>query len=244
MISIFFSMLRMVHKYTGHGQPITTTLNKYQNIKRLKEWIIMTNLRNIFGTILIFTLFVSCSGRQADNNKPTKQETPKALQDNKMEIKSYSRSGDLTEELYQELVGKTPALKKLEDDLDAFAPNANDLNIKFQQYDSKSNSYNSSANYKASAIGDSLLKKKIIELITTSNKKYSTKTAELNSLFKQISKNGATLNDHHLVLKIVMTLPLIEKYQDDNKPNKKDFKDLLDQQEKLILRTDSLTPKY
>ena len=204
----------------------------------------MTNFRNIFGTIFILTLLVSCGGGQTENNKPTQQETPKALQDSKLEIKSYSRSGDLTEELYQELVGKTPALKKLEDDLDAFIPKPNDLKDKFNQYDSKSNSYYNSANYKATAISDSLLKKKIISLIMTSNNKYSAKTAELNMLLKQISKDGATLNDHHSVLKIVLTLPMIEKYQDDNMPNKKEFKDLINQQEKLIIQTDSLTPKY
>lgn len=204
----------------------------------------MTNFRNIFGTIFILTLLISCGGGQTDNNNPTKQETPKALQDDKLEIKSYSRSGDLTEELYQELVGKTPALKKLEDDLDAFRPKPNELNDKFNQFDSKSNSFYSSANYKATAITDSVLRKKIISIIMTSNKKYTSKTAELNSLLKQISNNGATLNDHHSVLKIVLTLPIIEKYQDDNKPNKKEFKDLINQQEKLILRTDSLTPKY
>ncbi len=204
----------------------------------------MTNTRNILRIIFALTLLVSCGGGQTDNNDSTNQETPKALKDDELDLKSYSRSGDLTEELYQELVGKTPALKKLEEDLDAFSPQPKDLNEKFQQYDSKSKNYYSSAIYKASAIGDSLLKKKIIELITTSNNKYSTKTAELNSLLKQISKNGATLNDHHSVLKIVLTLPIIEKYQDDNKPNKGEFIDLIKQQENLILQTDSLTPVY
>jgi predicted transcriptional regulator len=204
----------------------------------------MPNFRTLSGTIFILTLLVSCGGGRTESDKIPKQEIPKALQDNKLEIKSYSRTGDLTEELYQELVDKTPALKKLEDDLDAFIPKPGDLNEKFQQYDSKSNSYYSSANYKASAITDSLLRVKIIELITASNKKYSTKTAELNSLLKQISKTGASLNDHHSVLKIVLTLPLIEKYQGDNNPNKKEFKDLIKQQENLILQTDSLTPKY
>jgi predicted transcriptional regulator len=203
----------------------------------------MTNFRKIFGTIFILILLVSCGG-QTDNNKPTQQETPEALQDNKLEIKNYSRLGDLTEELYLELVDKSPALKNLENDLDSFRPKPNELKEKFSQYDTKSKSYFSSANYKASAIADSLLKKKIIGLIMTSSNKYSTKTAELNSLLKQISKNGATINDHHTVLKIVLTLPIIEKYQEDNKPKKNEFKDVINQQEKLILRTDSLTPKY
>ncbi|MDY3318287.1 hypothetical protein PG637_02550 [Riemerella anatipestifer] len=205
----------------------------------------MRKFSNTICTLLISTLLLSCGdGRRTDNNKPTKQETPKALQDDKLEIKSYSRSGDLTEELYQELVDKTPQLKQFEDDLAAFGPKPNNLNEKFNQYDSKSNNYYSSANYKATAISDSLLRMKIIALITTSSKKYASKNTELNSLIKQISKNGSTLNDQHTVLKIVLTLPLIEKYQDDNKLNKKEFQDAIKEQEKLILQADSLTPKY
>ncbi len=204
----------------------------------------MINIRNAFGIIFILTSLVSCGGGHTDNEKPTKQETPKALKDDQLNIISYRRSGDLIEELYQELVDRNPALKKLEDDLVAFRPKLKDLNEKFQEHDNKSNSYYSSANNKALAITDSLLKRKIIALIKTSNDKYSTKTAELNSLLKQISNNGATINDHHSFLKIVLTLPIIEKYQDDNNPNKKEFKDLINQQENLIFRTDSLTPTY
>jgi hypothetical protein len=204
----------------------------------------MANFGTLSVTIFVLTLLISCGGEQTESDKKPKQETPKALQDNKLEIKSYSRTGDLGEELYQELVDKTPELKKLEDDLEAISPKPSDLNEKFQRYDSKSSRYYSSANYKASGITDSLLRIRIIGLITASNKKYSNKTAELNSLLKQISKTGAKLNDHHSVLKIVLTLPLIEKYQDDNNLNRKEFKDLINKQENLIFRADSLTPKY
>jgi hypothetical protein len=59
-----------------------------------------------------------------------------------------------------------------------------------------------------------------------------------------MSANGATLRDHHSVLKIVLTLPLIEQYQDNCKPNKVELEDVIQFQEKLIQRTDSLTPSY
>jgi len=126
-------------------------------------------------------LLVSCGGDPTDHNTEAIEETPKALQDDKLEIKSYIRSGsgDLIEELYQELVDKNPALKKLEDDLDAFRPALNDLSGKFNKYDSKSNSYYHSANDKASAISDSLLKMKIVALLKASNQQYASKTAEI-----------------------------------------------------------------
>lgn len=203
----------------------------------------MNKLKNVFSTIFIITLLFSCSNEQKDIIKPIQAETPKALQDSKLEIKSYSRSGDLIDELYQELVDKNPALKKLEDDIETFRSNPYELNQKFQQFDDKSKKYYSSVNNKAATISDGLLRNKISALITSSNKKYSEKTSELNSLLNQISKNDATLNDHHTILKIVLTLPLIETYQDENKPDKKEYKNLIKQQEYLIIRADSLTPK-
>lgn len=193
---------------------------------------------------LISTLLLACNGKQADNNKQPRQETPKALQDEKLSIKSYNRSGDLAEELYQELVDKTPALKKLEEDIEALYSKPSELKEKFDQYAGKSNDYYSSSKNKAAAISDSVLRTKIISLITASNKQFTGKTAELNSLLTQISNNSTSIHDHHSVLKIVLTIPLIEKFQQDNKPDKKEYKDLISQQENLVSKTDSLTPKY
>lgn len=204
----------------------------------------MTKILTTFFTLLTLTILFSCGSEQTKLNDSDKQETPKALKNDKLEIKSYSRSGDLTEELYEELVAKSPELKKLEDNLDAFIPKPNELEEKFNKYNSKSNSYYNSADYKATAITDSLLRKKVLSLITTSKDKYSNRTAELNSLIELISKNGATLNDHHSILKIVLTLPMIEKYQTENLPDKKEFNDLIKEQQKLIQRADSLTPNY
>lgn len=53
----------------------------------------MTNFKSFFWTILI--LLFSCIDGQTDNNNTTKQETPKVLQEDKLDTKSYSRSGDL-----------------------------------------------------------------------------------------------------------------------------------------------------
>jgi len=221
--------------------------NSILNIMNTIEYLTLTKMKN-FGTILsalfALTFLVSCDIGQTEKNKTAEQETPQALQEDNIVIKSYSRTGDLIEVLYQELVDKNPELKALEEDLDVFRPKSQGITDKFNQYNYKSNTYYSAANNKASEISDSLLKTKIISLLTKSNDKYSTKTAELNSLLKQISKNKATLNDHHTVLKIVLTLPLIEKYQNDHKPNKVEFNDMIKQQEKLILQTDSLIPSY
>ena len=200
----------------------------------------------IFFTVFIcVSLLISCGDRQQENKPETAKETPKALQDENLEIKSFSRSSnDLLEDLYQELVNKTPSLKKLEKDIIDISPKTGILEEKYNAYNTKSFSYYTAASLKAASINDSVLKQKMIDLITNSKNKYSKKTKELNQLLKQISENNTTINDRHAVLKIVLTLPLIEKYQNDNLPDKKELKDLINQQGKLIEHIDSLSHKY
>ncbi len=197
-----------------------------------------------YMAIFCLTLLYSCENRQKENKTETRIETPKALQEDKLEIKSYSRSGDLIDELYQELVDKNPELKKLEEDIEAIRLKSNEPIEKFNAYGARSNSYYSSANYKATAMSDSLLKNKIIAFISKSENNYIEKTTEINSLLKQVSENSSAINNHHTVLKIVLTLPLIEQYQKENLPNTKEFKDIIKEQDKLIKHTDILTPAY
>ena len=200
-------------------------------------------MKKSLATFIIVVALFSCTNKQLKHEAI--QETPKALQGDLGDTKSYSRSGsDLTEELYAELVGKTLELKKLESDIAAFGSKPDELNEKFKMYNDKSNSYYTSAIYHATAISDSLLKAKVLAYIKASENRYSNRTEELNSLMKLISKNTTTLRDHHSVLKIILTMPLIEKYQAENLPDGKEFKDVKREQENLIQKTDKLTPIY
>jgi len=189
-----------------------------------------------FSLIVMFFMTISCG--QDKTEKTTIQETPVALQDNDLEIKSYSRS-DIVEELYQELVEKTPQLKRLENDLATF--NSVDHAEKFDNYDNKSSQYYNVANGNATTITDTILRKRILSIIENSQKEYENKTKELKSLRKLISDNNSTINDYHSTLKIILTLPLIQKYQSDNLPEKIIFKDGILEQERLIKQLDSLT---
>lgn len=204
----------------------------------------MINFKRIFGVVFILILLTSCGDRQTNNDTSAQQETPKALQDNKISMDSYRGSSiDLVESLYQELVEKNPALQKLEEELEAFRSKTGDLDEKYSKYNSKSSSYYSSAKQKLAGISDSLLRMKVDALLTNSSKKYATKTAEINALLAQISKNGSIIHDYHVALKIILTLPIIEKYQDNHQPNQKVFEDLVKKQNDFILQTDTLTPK-
>lgn len=200
----------------------------------------MLNLNKTIGTIFILTFLLSCGNDKSANHVVN----PKAFQDKKVSLKTYSRSGDITEELYAELVSNNAALQKLEAELEAYSPKEDEVRGKFDNYDDKSTSYYRSVNEKSSGIKDSLLRQKMDEIIALSTVKYEGKTAQLKSLMSQILNNRSSINDHHAILKIVLTLPMMEEYQKNNKPTKNEFENLINQQNKLIFRIDSLTPQY
>jgi len=194
----------------------------------------MKNPIEVFSLLLIAFLF-SCQSSDSGKFETTPKETPEALQENKLDIKSYSREGtNLVEELYLELVETKPELKKVEQDLIDFRKKQQELNEDFSKYDNKSNRYYGSAQYKAEAIKDSTIRTAMVELINSSREKYKDKTGQLTGLRELISDNHASLNDQHQVLKIVLTLPLIEEFQDESMPDKKQFKDFADEQEKVL----------
>jgi hypothetical protein len=192
--------------------------------------------------LLSLTVLIYCGSKP--DTTTTAQEIPKALQEERLEI-SYKRSGDnLMEELYKELVDKTPELKKLEDDIDTYKPQLGELKEEFDNYDTKSNQYYSSSEYRITSIADSSLRKRLEIVLTSSKKQYLTNKEELNSLLRLLQENDVALHDHHIALKVMLTLPIIERYQTENLLNKTGFKELIKEQRTLIKATDELTPKF
>ncbi len=195
--------------------------------------------------ILLLLIITSCNTETTNAiiNEP-KPETPEALQESNdiLEVSKYSfRNNNLVNNLYKELVNENDALKKLENDLQLYLPKIRELNELCEKYDEKSKNYHQLANQNIEAISDSSLKHKMVELIKNSSQKYSHTYSEYDNLSKQITKNNISIDDYHTVLKLVLTLPLIEKYQVDSKPNKNGYLQLINQQQKLLETIDSLT---
>ncbi|WP_456315677.1 hypothetical protein [Pseudomonas shirazensis] len=189
--------------------------------------------------ILILSILVLT----ACERNETKIENPKALQDGvTIKIGRYRSNNDLSEELYQELVSKNIELKKLENELEDF--NTRDtLNI-FYNHNGKSEDYYNSANSYANSIKDSILKNKIINLLNKSKEKYNKEATELNQLIKTIYQKERDISDYHSALKIVLTIPLIEKYQNENLPEKSPFEKIILNQNLLLEKIKNNTPKY
>lgn len=193
--------------------------------------------------LLLILIATACSKNETRNSENSKKEVPKALQDGTgIKIGRYRSNDALFEEIYQELVSNSIELKNLENELENFNPK--DTLDLFNNFDEKSQDYYRSANNQANTIKDSILKNKILSVLKNSNDKYDNRTTELNQLLKTIYQKKRDLNDYHNALKIILTIPVIEKYQNENIPKKSPFEKVIETQNVLIEKVKKNTPKY
>jgi phosphoenolpyruvate carboxylase len=199
--------------------------------------------KQIIIAAVILAALTSCSNSRKQDN--SEQEIPKALEDKSSSFTIASKRGpdDLVESLYNELVDKTPELKKLEDKIDDLNKSKNDSTELFDKYNEKNQSYYSAANRHLERITDSLLRDKMKVLIANNLSKYNSIISRHGDLLKSIDTKSLTLNDLHAILKITRTVPLIEKYQKDKLPSAKSLEGFSKQLDETINYTDTLIKK-
>lgn len=189
--------------------------------------------------ILIISAFVSCN-RPERIVTPKNSETPKALQEENLieEVSSFSKRGDddLIDELYSEQVNKTSGLKEVETLIDKVREDEVEAVNDFENYTNKSSRFYNSANRHISNLSDSTLKATLLALINESESKDRNRSARLTALIEQIRTNSSSINDYHEAIKVIVTLPIIEKYQTVNLPKDSLYRRIIGNQQKTLLK--------
>lgn len=191
----------------------------------------------------VFALFILNACKNPERNNPLPPDTPKALQKDDGGSYGFSKRGgydnDLVQKLYAELSEKTLVLKQLDESIEALPSKGADSVKKFRDYNTQNESYYRKAKEYITSIQDSLLRLRITSLIDSSLGNYHSKIARHTNLEKSIVKKQMSLYDLHIVLKLVKTLPLIEKYQKDAMPSTKPLENLSIDYDALINKTGS-----
>jgi hypothetical protein len=199
--------------------------------------------RIIYVTTFILFSFVSC--KRPGNEPAASPGTPAALQEksssSEIGLSKSRNDDDLVESLYAELLEKNPKLKELEKTIDDLNDQKSDSGKIFGKYDSKNISYYNAAQQHMGTISDSILRLRIKAIIDNSLNKYNNNVARHKNLISMINSKDITLENLHIVLKIVKTLPVMEKYQIENLPSTKPMERVVHNFDKAIQQTDSLT---
>jgi hypothetical protein len=211
------------------------SMTQITGVKILEKTILI-----LFLAILIF----SCTRVQQQTNDPAK-ETPKALKENDRDVSSFSfskrMSNDLVDDLYKGLVDENQPLKEIENLIDENSTRKNDLLNTYTDFDNKNKSYYSAANSHAAAISDTILKARVLSMLKASSDKYNGKVSYLEAIIKHIEAKSYSVQDYYATMKIILTLPLIEKYQQTHLPKDSLYKGFYKQQEQIIKKINDIT---
>jgi hypothetical protein len=172
--------------------------------------------------LLALTLSIlSCSQQKNENTE--EPPVPKALEEQKSDYSLVSKvrySNDLVQELYNEIIEKDKELKDLETAIINIRSRQADSLENFNNFDQKNNSYYQTAKSYLAGIKDSVLKKRIEQIVTKSSESYKNLTIPHQQLVLQTKALEEKLNEVHISLKLVSTLALMEKFQKEYLPSK------------------------
>lgn len=188
-------------------------------------------------------LLISCS-----QNKPAPQQqnnVPKALEEKSAAFSVVSKryDNDIVQSLYNELLKEDKDLQKFEDGIEKINSDKPDSLEYFHSFVDKNSSYYSSADRYLSSIKDSVLKNRIKQILAESNTRFESGLTQHKNLIQQIETKENQLADLHFAVKIIKTLPVIEKYQRENRPSLNPIQTINNEFGKLITQADALAKK-
>jgi hypothetical protein len=130
--------------------------------------------------------------------------------------------GDIVERLYSQEVKRNGTLKNIEESIDAFYRKKEASLEKFNGFSYQNNEYYKDANARANIITDAAAKQKALDIIRKSEEAYRANVASWQGLITTLNNNERQLKDLHQLLKITVTIPVIEAYQKTELPSTTD----------------------
>ena len=99
------------------------------------------------------------------------------------------------------------------------------------------------AEKKANTITDSTLKQSLLDFINRSREHYRDSIDTHTDIDSLLKRRTATIDNLHQALKLMSTLPVIEEFQQSNRPDTFDAADLTRRLDALVVKLDSMTAK-
>ena len=169
----------------------------------------------IYGTavflIVVMLLAIQCT----QSNSSIAGEVLGDVQSEISSAKDYVRGKrySVLEVYYKDVLENNEDLQKLLADWKKIQEGVGGLNKDYAQFSHKVQSYYQEAEALAKGIKDSTLAKSVVAAIQQSEQLYEQKIAEVNDERSQCEQMEDAMQTQQIVLKVLLTLPYIEKYQ-------------------------------
>ena len=190
-------------------------------------------MKKIFFAASLILFLLSCTENKSENTPIVDNVVDNVGSSVSGSFKS-SRSDDMIDQIYFELIKNDKTLKALDDKIKNANQEAGKVIFEYKEVFDKSESYYRDAEYHANAISDSLMKQGIIQSIKASSNQYALKIKEVKDLINLVNTNEKKMNDLYTVFKIKKTIPEIEKYQNAHPLKSDHLNTFIKNQNKLL----------
>ncbi len=200
----------------------------------------------ILGITLGLIALLSCS-EKAENKvelQEVQNETPQVLDQNtdyKLSSISKRYSSDIISKLYNEALEKSSKLNQLNDEINGVLETKNDSLLNYSKFSQTNTNYWTTANSYVNQIQDSVLKESTLEVIKVLESTYKNKMSIYEQKLIEIDKKTISLNDQLILMKLVVTEPMMKNYQRNEKPNIKSLEMIISEYDRLIKETEEYT---
>jgi hypothetical protein len=183
----------------------------------------------------------SCSDNKTkDHDTQIQDQTPEVLDNSKPEISSISKryASDIVQDLFNEAISKDPKLKVLTEKMDEIGKIKNDSLKPLRDYFQNNDNYWESANRYIGQLSDSLLKNELKEIIKDLESDYRKSISNHNFVIKSLDDRTHALNDREILMKLLLTFPMITNYQKNELPDLNSLNNLMRMYDTIIKETD------
>lgn len=192
-------------------------------------------MRILSSLFVLFLGFFACESSVKNENIPVEtvqEKTPEALSGSSYSSGIKSRRGDILQTLYLEALENDPKLKDLSEAFSLLNTKKTDSLNKVNNYLQQSSQYYQSASYYAGSIADSVVRSTTLSLLARHEEQYKKRIADITINKEKLEELNLLLEDYHRLLKIAVTLPMIENFQRNEMPESDGLKKLTEEHTK------------
>lgn len=163
--------------------------------------------------ITVAALLISCSSANREDKNDVQPIVSDDYESGLISKREYNSPID---NIFKDVIKKDSVLNNLNNEINDFNQAKIDSLRNYLLFNEESAKYYTAGTEATKDIKDSLLKKRILQLLKLSEQRYQKRTKALNESVLNIKTNDTTMQDYYTALKIAATLPVLERYQRKN----------------------------
>jgi hypothetical protein len=193
--------------------------------------LIMMSRLSLLAIILIA---VACNNSKTDTtNELIPNETPTTFDDSKV-VLSKRYDSNIIDDLFNEATNKNAGLKSIVKRIEDIGKLKSDSLETYNKYSQTTNRYLNNFDDYINQINDSTIKNDLKSVVKILKEKHQNAIANHEKSIKILNDKNNALNDYEIIMKLIVTEPMMNNYMRNELPDIRTIKSLIGKYDTLI----------